>query len=494
MHLNPKYAVLTADQMIAAEIATFNTGIAAFTLMLSAGSGLVKAILSKKKTGKALFLNGPGNNGGDGWVAAELLRRRGWDVHCAALKLPDGERLCAATEAYNKYQGKKGDFPNNINDFDVIVDALFGTGLMRNIEGKAGDWIMASNQAKALKIAVDIPSGISSDSGQILGTAFVADLTVTFSHKKRGHMLMPGLEYAGEVVVHDIGISEKAILDVAPTVFENTPGLWRDDLPRPSKGGYKHKRGHLLVIGGGVEMAGAARMAARSALRSGAGLVTTLAPKDAILAYAEKQLSVMSKGYGDEKAFSEAIQDKKFGAFVIGPGHGVGENTKDKVLQVLKTGKPCVLDADALTSFSLASFEGDTKTFEKALHKKCVITPHFGEFKRLWPDLDWTNKVAAAEEIAQRTGAVCLLKGPDTVISDGKTTIINVHASPHLATAGAGDVLAGIIAGFLAQGLDPLTAASIGAWIHGDVSLNLGPGLIADDLIEEIPEVLSKIE
>lgn len=488
MHLNPKYAVLTADQMIGAEIATFNTGVAAFTLMLSAGSGLVAAILSKKKTGKILFLNGPGNNGGDGWVAAELLRRRGWDVYCVTLKLPDGKRLCAATEAYQKYQGDKGELPSNINGFDVIVDALFGTGLKRNIADKAGAWIMAANEAKALKVAVDIPSGISSDSGQVLGTAFVADLTVTFSHKKRGHMLMPGLEYAGEVVVHDIGISEKAISDVTPTVFENTPELWLDDLPQPSKGGYKHKRGHLLVIGGGVEMAGAARMAARSALRAGAGLVTTLAPKAALAVYAEKQLSVMSKGYGDKKAFDAAIQDSKFNAFVIGPGHGVGQGTKDKVLQVLATGKPVVLDADALTSF-----EGDTGTFEAALHKNCVITPHFGEFKRLWPELDWTDKIAAAEDVAKRTGAVCLLKGPDTVISDGKTTIINTHASPHLATAGAGDVLAGIIAGFLAQGLDPLAATSIGAWVHGDVSLNLGLGLIAEDLIEGIPKVLKKL-
>ncbi|MHA1543622.1 MAG: NAD(P)H-hydrate dehydratase, partial [Alphaproteobacteria bacterium] len=420
--------------------------------------------------------------------AAELLRRRSWDVYCAALKLPDGERLCEATEAIQKYQGTKGNLPNNINGFDVIVDALFGTGLVRNIEGKAGIWIMAANEAKALKVAVDIPSGISSDNGQILGTAFVADLTVIFSHKKRGHMLMPGLEYVGEVVVHDIGITEKAILDVVPTVFESTPALWQDDLPKPQKGGYKHKRGHLLVIGGEVEMAGAARMAARSALRAGAGLVTTLAPKAALSVYAEKQLSVMSKGYGDEKDFDAAIQDAKFNAFVIGPGNGVGQGTKARVLAALETGKPCVLDADALTSF-----EGSTKTLEKALHDKSVITPHFGEFKRLWPDLDWTNKVAAAETVARRTGAVCLLKGPDTVISDGQTTIINVHASPHLATAGAGDVLAGIIAGFLAQGLDPLTAASMGAWIHGDTAITLGPGLIADDLIEEIPGVLKKL-
>lgn len=488
MRFDPKYAVLTARQMQRAEQAVFKSGVPAFTLMLSAGSGLAQAIMGHCQKGKVLFLNGPGNNGGDGWVAAELLRRRGWDVAVSALKIPEDGYSCAATEAYQKFHGDVIKLPNNINNFDVIVDALFGTGLGRKIEGRAAEWIEAANKADAYKVAVDIPSGISSDSGQVLGTAFQADLTLTFSHKKRGHVLMPGLEKSGEVVVHDIGIPAAEIEKVKPSAFENAPALWLEDFPKTGKGAYKHKKGHLLVVGGGIEMSGAARMAARSALRIGAGLVTTLVPKDALTVYAEKQLSVMSRGFQDAKDFEAALKDSKYNAFVIGPGNGLGKQTKDHVLAVLTTGKPCVLDADALTSF-----KGDVKTLEKALHKNCVLTPHFGEFQRLWPDLTWDDKVKAATTSAKATGATVLLKGPDTVISDGKMTIVNTHASPALATAGAGDVLAGMIGGLLAQGMAPLSAASAAAWLHGDAALRLGEGLIADDLIEAIPETLKEL-
>ena len=484
MHFDSKYAVLTAAEMIRAEVAAFKSGIPAYALMAKAGGGLARAILAKKKTGKILFLNGPGNNGGDGWVAAEILRRKGWEVLCIALKLPDGHS-CAALTAYEKYQGETGEFPDDLNEFDVIVDALFGTGLERPVEGRAAKWIKAANESDALRVAVDIPSGISSDTGQVMGTAFKADLTATFSHKKRGHMLMPGLELSGEVEVVDIGIGEEALRKVDLRIFENHPALWRDDFPKLAKGGHKHQRGHLLVAGGPLGMSGAARMAARAGLRTGAGLVTTLAPEEAILAYAEKQLSVMSAGYRDDEEFAGFVTSGKFSAFVIGPGNGVGEGTRKRVLKVLATAKPCVLDADALTSF-----EGDAGGLEAALHEKCVLTPHMGEFKRLWPDLSWGDKVAAAETAAAKTGAVVLLKGPDTVISDGTITIINTHAAPQLATAGSGDVLAGIIAGLMTQGMAPFLAASAGAWLHGDAALSLGPGLIADDLIEEIPEAL----
>ncbi len=445
MIFNPEYAVLTAGEMIAAERAAFGNGIPAFALMTRAGEGLANAILAKRKTGTILFLNGPGNNGGDGWVAAELMRRKGWQVFCCALKIPDG---CAALEAYEKWQGETIDFPGDLSGFDVIVDALLGTGLVRPVEGTLAMWINAANETSAFKVAVDIPSGVSSDTGEVLGTAFAADLTVTFSQKKRGHVLMPGLELSGDVDVVDIGIDP-----VAATVFENDPGIWKDKVPHPGKGDYKQTRGHLLVIGGEAGMSGAGRMAARAGLRSGAGLVTTLAPAAALSTYAEKQLAVMSRGYGSHKEFSEAITSGKFSAFVIGPGNGVGEETRGRVLEVLATGKPCVLDADALTSF-----EDNPNALFKALHDQAVLTPHLGEFRRLWPDLDpEADKITSTQDAAKRAGAVILLKGPDTVIAqpDSKT-LVNVHASPHLATAGSGDVLAGIIGGFLAQKVKPL--------------------------------------
>lgn len=488
MSFDSQYAVLTAGEMIAAERAAFDAGVAAFTLMTRAGDGLANAILAKRKTGTILFLNGPGNNGGDGWVAAELLRRKGWQVKCCALKIPDGDS-CAAAEAFGKWQGEAVEFPDDLSSFDVIVDALFGIGLRRPVEGRAAEWINAANETKALRMAVDIPSGIASDSGQVLGTAFAADLTVTFSQKKRGHLLMPGLELCGEIDVVDIGIDP-----VAAIVFENDPGIWKDKAPHPGKGDYKQTRGHLLVIGGAAGMSGAARMAARAGLRSGAGLVTTLAPAAALSTYAEKQLAVMSRGYGSPKEFSEAIASGKFTAFVIGPGNGVGAETRGRVLEVLATGKPCVLDADALTSF-----ESNPKALFKKLHENAVLTPHLGEFRRLWPDLDpshdsGADKITAVQKASARAGAVILLKGPDTVIAhpDSKT-LVNVHASAHLATAGSGDVLAGIIGGFLTQKVKPLLAAGAGTWIHGEAGIRLGQGLIAEDLIEEIPLVLKKL-
>ncbi len=297
---------------------------------------------------------------------------------------------------------------------------------------------------------------------------------------------MPGLELSGEVEIVDIGLGEEAFEGMDLKVFENHPALWRDHFPKITKGGYKHQRGHLLVIGGPAEMSGAARMAARSALRTGAGLVTTLCPKDAILAYAEKQLSVMSAGYGDEKEFAGFVSSEKFSSLIIGPGNGVGPETKDRVLKVLATARLCVLDADALTSF-----EDDVKKLEAALHKNAVLTPHFGEFKRLWPDISWDDKVGAARTVAAKTGAIVLLKGPDTVIASPEgQVIINLHAAPQLATAGSGDVLAGIIAGLMTQGMAPFLAAAAGPWIHGDAALLFGPGLIADDLIETLPKVL----
>ncbi|MEE8258611.1 MAG: NAD(P)H-hydrate dehydratase [Sphingomonadales bacterium] len=488
MSYDSQYAVLTAGEMIAAERAAFDAGIPAFTLMLSAGRGFAKAVSHRKKPGKILFLNGPGNNGGDGWVAAELLRRKGWQVFCCALKIPD-DGSCAAAEAYGKWQGEVVEFPDDLSSFDVIVDALFGTGLERPVEGRAAEWINAANETEALRIAVDIPSGISSDSGEVLGTAFAAGLTVTFSQKKRGHVLMPGLELCGDVEVVDIGIEP-----VAATVFENDPGIWKDKIPHPGKGDYKQTRGHLLVIGGEAGMSGAGRMAARAGLRSGAGLVTTLAPAAALSAYAEKQLAVMSRGYGSPGEFSEVITSGKFSAFVIGPGNGVGAETRGRVLEVLATGKPCALDADALTSF-----EGNPKALFKKLHENAVLTPHLGEFRRLWPGLDpsqdsGTDKITAVQKASARAGAVVLLKGPDTVIAHpGGRALVNVHASPHLATAGSGDVLAGIIGGFLTQKVAPLLAAGAGAWIHGEAGIRLGQGLIAEDLIEEIPHVLKKL-
>lgn len=475
--------------MRAAEKAAFKAGFASYSVMEKAGAAVASEILKRQARGRALILIGPGNNGGDGWVAARLLKAKGWAVAFAALTSP-GQLKGDALRAYRNYGDAPVPFPKTRRGYDVIVDALFGTGLSNKVEGKALRWIPAINKTKAFKVAVDIPSGVSSDTGQVLGAAFKADLTVTFFRKKRGHVLNGGLEHSGIVVVAPIGIGEKYLKAQSVRVFENHPDLWRRRLPRPGTASHKHTRGHTLVFGGEAPMSGAARMAGYAALRVGSGLVTTLVPEKALAIYARKQMALMARGYETLNEVKEAVRSNQFSAIVIGPGNGVGEGTRARVLVALKTGKPIVCDADALTSF-----RENPKQFFRALHGKAVLTPHAGEFSRLFPDLDAAaDKITAARAAAKRAGCVVLLKGADTVIATPKGfAVVNVHATPYLATAGAGDVLAGAIGGLLAQGMEPFFASCAGAWLQGEAALSLGPGLIAEDLLARLPAALKKL-
>lgn len=482
-------ALLTAQQMRAAEARAFEGGLDSYEVMQKAGRAVAAAILKKKGKGRALILAGPGNNGGDGWVVAKALKEKGWRVACAALADPE-KYTGDARQAYRDAGIKPVPFPGDLGEFDVVVDALFGTGLARPLEGRTAGWVKKAGGAGALKVAVDLPSGISSDTGQALGAAFTADLTVTFFRKKRGHVLNPGLDHCGEVQVAQIGFEEAHLKGLDIKVVENTPALWLKEFPRPAAETHKHKRGHVAVFGGGAEMSGAARMAAYAALRTGAGLVTTVVPKAAVDVYAKQQLAVMTRGYANLDEVAEALKSGRFTAFVIGPGNGVGEGTQRRVLATLATGRPAVLDADALTSFEKAP----GKLFG-ALHERAVLTPHAGEFRRLFPKLDpGQDKIAAAQKAARKAGCVVLLKGAATVIAEpGGFAVVNVHASPYLATAGAGDVLSGIIAGLMAQNMAPVPAAAAAAWLHGEVSLKAGPGLIAEDLIRRLPAALKKL-
>lgn len=482
-------AILTAEEMRKAEVRAFEGGLDSYEVMQKAGWAVAAAILKSKRKGRALILCGPGNNGGDGWVAAKALKEKGWRVACCTLADP-GKYKGDARRAFEAAGIEPVSIPENPGRFDVIVDALFGTGLARPLEGKAAEWVNKAGAAEALKVAVDMPSGISSDTGQVLGAAFTADLTVTFFRKKRGHMLNPGMEHCGEVRVAQIGFTETHLKGLDIKVFENAPALWLKEFPRPAAETYKHKRGHVAVFGGKAEMSGAARMAAYAALRTGAGLVTTLVPKAAVEVYAKQQLAVMTRGFASLEDVKKAFGAGRFTAIVIGPGNGVGKGTQKRVLATLETGLPAVLDADALTSFEKAP----EKLF-KALHENAVLTPHAGEFRRLFPKLDpEKDKIKAAQTAAKEAGCIVLLKGAATVIAaPGEAAIVNVHASPYLATAGAGDVLSGIIAGLLAQGMPPWCAAAAAAWLHGEVSLKAGPGLIAEDLIKRLPAALKKL-
>lgn len=465
-------------------------------LMEQAGRAITEAIAERwppeDLAGPVTVACGPGNNGGDGFVVARLLSDLGYRVtlslSCAPEDLQGDAALAAAEWIEHIHPLDRGFDP----DTALFVDALLGAGLDRDVSGVFAVAVAAMERHTAPVVAVDIPSGVDGATGQTRGVAARAALTVTFGRRKRGHLLFPGRALCGEVVCADIGLSEAALATIAIESRENTPALWSDHLPalfrsEEAAAAHKYNRGHVAVVSGPMTATGAARLAAHGALRAGAGLVTLLSPPEAVLVNAAHLTAVMLKPAGTPEALAGAVGERKINGVVAGPGMGVGEETRAKILALTGTGLPLVLDADALTSFA----EGPDALFN-ALPEGSVLTPHDGEFGRLFPDLaDEPSKVARAQRAAARAGATVLIKGADTVIAapDARTAI-NANAPPWLATAGAGDVLAGIIAGFRAQGMPAFEAACAGVWVHGAVARLFGPGLIAEDLPQFLPRVL----
>jgi NAD(P)H-hydrate epimerase len=337
-----------------------------------------------------------------------------------------------------------------------------------------------------LVVAVDVPSGLHGDTGQVMGCAPTADLTVTFFRGKPGHYSLEGLRRCGELRIADIGIPSSVLATIPPSVWRNEPLLW--PLRRPTRADHKYARGHLTILGGAIAT-GAARLAALAGRRSGAGLATIVSPQEAMSVYQAAEPGNLVVTAGDHETFARLAADERRNAFLIGPGCGVNDRTRGAVVAALATRRSVLLDADAITAFA----ERPDALFE-AISGPVLLTPHEGEFRRLFPDLvDVPGKVDRARQAARRSGATVLLKGPDTVIAapDGRA-VINVHAPASLATAGAGDVLAGIAGGLMAQGLTPLAAGAAAAWLHGESAYRFGgPGLIAEDLIEALPQALA---
>jgi NAD(P)H-hydrate epimerase len=373
--------------------------------------------------------------------------------------------------------------PDALRGARLVVDGLFGTGLSRPLEGAAASVVEALNDLPV--VAIDIPSGVSGDSGHPLSAVHVrAVLTVTFFRKKPGHLLLPGRALCGEIVLADIGIPAEA---ANTQLHENSPSLWF--YPWPMMTGHKYDRGHCVVLSGGPTATGAARLAARGALRVGAGLVSVASPPEALSVNAAHLTAIMLKPFDGAAGLAKLLEDKRLNAVVIGPALGIGGETREMVAAALKSGSAVVLDADALTSF-----QEDPEALFARLHDQCVLTPHDGEFERLFPGLleAAEGKVAAVRAAARRAGCTVLLKGGDTVIAQpGGKAAINANAPAFLATAGAGDVLAGFIAGLMAQDMTAFDAACAGTWLHGEAAGYFGPGLIAEDLPEMLPEVLA---
>jgi len=491
----PPELILRPSEMKQADSETIKSGIPGIELMRRAGGAVAKTAAEMlTKEAHVVIAAGPGQNGGDGFVVARLLAEQGYRVSLGLLGRPErlsGDAALAAKDWKGPLHAAE-ELP--FHQADLVVDALFGTGLGRDLEGTARIAVERMNASNKPILAVDLPSGIDGDTGQVRGLAVKARRTVTFAARKPCHLLMPGRAFCGEVEVADIGIPRQTMEAVAGRLFANAPSLWLDALPRPELDSHKYDRGHTLVVSGGATRTGAARLAARAALRIGSGLVTVASPPEALGVNAAHLTAIMLRGCDGPEGLHAILQDSRLNALVLGPALGVHSGTRAMVAVAAHARRSLVLDADALTSF-----EGlGTELHQAFRHAPTVLTPHDGEFRRMFKDhpdvLDPESKIERARRAAAYTGAVVVLKGPDTVIAapDGRAAI-NQNGTPYLGTAGSGDTLSGMIAGFMAQGLPAFEAACAGVWIHAEAGAGFGPGLIAEDLAELIPGVLRKL-
>ncbi len=532
--------LLTAAQMRAIEQAAIDSGeVTGLELMERAGRGVVEAIFEEwpelaKAPHRAVVLCGPGNNGGDGFVVARVLKEWGWEVE--VFLYGDPEKLPPDSRVNYERWGEIGEVKAwSLDAFDVLrradilIDAVFGTGLKRPLPSDVEDGFAilrgASRKPYAKRyrraVAVDVPSGLDSDSGKLLdsgkGNHLQARLTVTFCMRKVGHLLHDGPFHCEELMVKALGLRREEFLERSP--FEEVAderrvrlfdwklyGMRTPFMKQLDKwhGDHKYTHGHALILTGGPGHTGAARLAARGALRIGAGLVTLGCPQNALSEVAAQTTAIMCRPLDGVPGLREMLEDDRLNALCLGPGLGLGPDTQQLTLEALKAKRATVLDADALTRF-----ERFPDLLFDALHENCVLTPHTGEFRRLFPDIAEKldapatkgpaySKVDATREAAARASCTVLFKGPDTVIADpsGACSInasVYDRAAPWLATAGSGDVLAGFITGLLARGFAPMQAAETAAWLHTECALSFGPGLIAEDLPEELPKVFATL-
>lgn len=467
--------IVTAAEMRALEAAAIAQGTSEFELMQRAGDAAARAIAGFAAPTDALILCGPGNNGGDGYVIATQLARMGWPVRVAVTGVSTTD---TAREAAMAWGSELEILDAQTRPATLVVDALFGIGLARPLAPELADILNRLAAAAQTCVAIDLPSGAATDDGAALSPLPESDLCVSFGAAKPAHVLHPAAACIGRLVVAGIGLApaaSKLNLIARPRWAPTAPAA------------HKYQRGHVLVVGGPAHATGAARLAALGAQRSGAGYVTLLSPTAALAANAAQLTGIVLAEAETPAAVARAFGEGRAHALVIGPALGRASG-RDKVLAALSVGKPVVLDADV---FSL--FAGDAAALAAAIDGPVVLTPHDGEFVRLFGALPG-SKVDRARAAARQVGAVVLLKGPDTVIAapDGRAAV-NTHATPHLATAGAGDVLAGIIGAMLARGLDPFEAACVAAWLHGDAGRRGGAGLIAEDLPVLVGQALAAL-
>jgi hydroxyethylthiazole kinase-like uncharacterized protein yjeF len=481
--------ILTCDEVREAEQRAFAAGTSLSDLMTCAGRACAEALDRRYPKGRVVVLVGPGNNGGDAFVAATRLVELGRDVALRELA-PGGARTAEGEAASKAWTGPRSPLSDlQLWPGDIVLDGLFGFGLSRPLSGEAARAVERVNAFTAPVVAIDMPSGLNGDTGAISGPTIRAKLTVTFGAKKPAHVLQPAAGLCGDVEVAEIGFGPFVAEIGGGRLMENAPALWLGKLVWPTPSSHKHTRGRLSVVSGGLAHTGAARLAAQAGLRIGAGAVTLLTPPAALMVAAASVTAVMTSSFADADELVK-LTDKS-SAVVIGPAAGINETTLKNVDALVAAGRRLVLDADALTVLSQ-----NATSLSRIAGREIVLTPHAGEFERIVPGIlaNAPSRIEAARKAAYIVGAVVLLKGFDTIIAapDGRA-VVNSHASPFLATAGSGDVLAGIIGGLMAQGLSPFDAACAGAWMHGDAGLRVGPGLTAEDMDSALKGVLAAL-
>lgn len=484
-------ALLSAAQMRRADRAAIDRGIPGPALMEAAGRAVAEAAARLEPAGPVLVLAGPGNNGGDGFVAARILAEMGRAVTVRLLG-EIGALAGDAAGAAARWHGETRRASLPLPEAGLIIDALFGAGLDRDLGGDAAEIVGAINAAGAPVLSVDLPSGVDADTGRVLGVAVRARASVTFFRRKPGHLLLPGRDLCGAVELAQIGIPDAVLEAIGPACFENAPPLWEGQLAYPVAGGHKFSRGHALVVSGPMQATGAARLAAGAALRAGAGLVTLASPPGALAVNAAHLTAVMVRRMEGAAGLTEILSDRRVSGVALGPGLGTGRREAELVRVAIGADAALVLDADALTLMAQAREASFAALGGRG--RPAILTPHAGEFARLFPDLDAGSKLDRARRASALSGAVVILKGADTVIAapDGRAAI-NANAPPWLATAGAGDVLTGIVAGLAAQGMAPFEAAAAGVWMHGEAGRQAGPGLVAEDLAPALRPVIARL-
>ncbi len=485
---NYKTGIITPKDMYYFDNKSIELGLSSLELMENAGTAVSDFIRVNYKPSYVLVICGSGNNGGDGLVVARKLRASKWKVK--VLMINDTNLSKDNMFMLDQWRGDNisKESISEIYNAEIIVDAIFGAGLNRNLDPFNCELFSAVNQSKAKIISIDLPSGVNGETGKIMNSVIKADTTLSFLRKKIGHLLLPGKEYCGEVYIKDIGTPKSIMENFKFNFWENEPNLWIQEIKPPNFYSHKYSRGYSVINSGCFGSTNAAKLAAESSLRIGSGVVAVCCDRECINSFSTSKSSLIIKETNNIDQFIETISDNRCTAVLVGPGNGINNHTYSCVIEARKLLKSCVIDADAISVF-----QNDPSSLFDITDYNCVITPHEGEFEKIFPSLKG-NKVDRVKEAAKSSGAVIVLKGSDTLICspDGRV-VFNSCAPSTLATAGSGDVLAGIILGLLSQGVDPFFGSCAAVWIHSKAAKLFGYGLIADDLIDLIPRTLNNL-